>query len=155
MARLEKGQICLGQSCQWTRLPWPCPAIYRLSGWGNTLTPNATSSHGIQLHDSASWRQGGRLFLLNNGVCLFFPLCVQSSSRCQYHWHGAILLMGVLEIISTELTFSFIFSTLDFSWGTTLLGGKPFSSWVTNLAYLETWLFRDSGSRLSNLDYEN
>jgi hypothetical protein len=39
------------------------------------------------------------------------------------------------------------------SWGTTLLGGKPFSNWVTNLAYLETWLFRVSGSRQSNLDY--
>lgn len=151
----KNGIICLVQSCQCTRLPWPSPAIYRRSGWGNILALNATSNHDIQLHDSANWRQGCRLFLLKSGVCLSFPLCMWSSSQCQYHWHGAILLIGVLEIISTELTFSFIFSTLNFSWGTTLLGGKPFSSWVTNLEYLETWLFKNSGSKLSNLDYEN
>lgn len=96
-------------------------------------TPSVSSNHYTPLHNFAScWEKPHWTFPANKS-----PGCLSLVLK----WFP-----------SPCLTFSFIFSTFCLSWGTTLLGGKPFSSWVTNLAYLVTWPVRTSGSKQSNLD---
>ena len=51
----------------------------------------------------------------------------------------------ISEICCWSNTLCLIPSTLSFSIGTTELGGRPFSSCITVLAYFMTWLLRVSG----------
>lgn len=122
-------QICLLPACWGHQHLGLClPATYQ--------TPGVSSHYHTPLHQFAScWGK-------QVGLWFFFP--PEANTRASES--GS-------EMISARLTFSFILSTLYLSWGTTLLGGKPFSNCVTNLAYLVTWLFRASGSKQSNLDY--
>lgn len=145
-----------------TKYIWTTPGCvaHGVNRYGCLQQANLLAAH--VLRASASWhwcvyhlRDTQCRFASPHSTAQFHQLLRQtnriviSSSWKQHPGHLSLVLKWSP---SPPLTFSFILSTLCLSWGTTLLGGKPFSNCVTNLAYLVTWPFRASGSKQSNLD---